>query len=83
MVVIQIIARVHDPECEILMSHGREFAKHAGYIKKKLYRLVERICTVFAIQLRKRDSSASRHGTFVLPLKELAAINERSGRKSN
>jgi len=53
-------------------------------IKRKTYRLVgERICTAFAIQLRKRDSSALLCGAFVSPLKELATINERSGRKSN
>lgn len=81
VVVVQIITRVHDPECEIITSCRREFAKHARCKKNSL--IGERICTALAIQLRKRDSSASWRGAFVSPLKELAAINERSGRKSN
>lgn len=81
-VVVQIITRVHDPECDHHVSRKRA-CKTRWVYKKKLYRLVERIYTALAIQLRKRDSSALRRGTFISPLKESAAINERSERKSN
>lgn len=81
--VVQIITRVHDSLNVRSSRLVKESLQNKPGIKRKPYRLVERICTALAIQLRKRDSSASRRGTFVSPLKELAAINERSGRKSN